>query len=502
MNTDNFIKTLNELDNYSYIAVNRGDRNYRITFGKHNKNINTHEMAVLANRCFDQINASKVTYDKKENDFSLLASGLEKYTSRLFASKTWYQKIASFFGFKNYAEKEIDTVKKLSKEKANESQTRVDRVLQSLEVLKNYIQQQETDPLTQLKHYYLGVIDSSSIRVPILEGTQQSSAILWYINHLKNFYNQMGNKYSNEDKIRIQNLISQYEFTLKISLAYTKIRTSKLLETQLKDNPGALYFLQDSFLSRCLEKISDKPINQLPYVKDVITQLIQKKLAELPVGGRIVLPGGYSSEPNAKEENAKEATGHGVLYSIEKTYADHFTFKVINTGEGAKLSQPIRDLAKNGFKILKSVFTGKDEVMRFNIKDCQYNNIPLKALNDSFFGGLIEHEVGGKTKSMEEIYKSLNELFSQYGHVKEGRKHKTQSKGSCAHKCVSADAHDYLSDNDILYRRLKVFITEQENDKLNRMDLGQLKIEDNLIQSFANDGQRLLKHRRKKALIN
>lgn len=334
--------------------------------------------------------------------------------------------------FNNYS-KGNDEPKLIYNLPPSSSTNLISKVLTSfLEVLQGT----EKEPKSQLSHYYLGIIESSVVKVDKLDGDSRHSAIQWYVNQLKDFYYSDKNKCSHDDKLKILSLIKQYEFTLKIASGIQIIINAK---------------------SKFVDGLKASPKEVQKYLFD----LILTKLDDLPIGDRIVLPGGHQgSEGNY---------GHAVLYSIKKTSQNVFSFKVINTGEGSQ-------------KIL-------GEGSRRHTKDVSYDNIPLSslvtALSDCFIDDLESDQMSG-------IYKLLDELFRSYSSISLGRTHTVQTKGSCTHKCLAADAHEFLGDK--LYRHFKRWMTEKGINQL--ADIKPFEdIDDRTIQLLIMEGQKFLKKR-------
>lgn len=431
MNIDNFLTVLNAIPSGHYISTDETNM-YQIIADKGDKTINTQVMADLARDCFEEVWSSS-DYDQQERDYWRLAQGLRAYSTRLFESKTWCQKIfaiiAAIFCWKSAEEKAIDTIMQSSYE-------RYESMNKEFNLARNFIQnktyllpRQEESSIDRLKHYAQGVIETFATSFPTLQGMySRYQAIFWYVQHLQKFYEQMDDSYTEEDQIFIQSLIAQYDFLLLVSSA----------TAQSNPNFAPEYSCRSE------------------YLYELVLQLIQDKLRVLQPGDRLVLPGGYAFGQEA---------AHAVIYSITKNSDNSFEFKVINTGEGIPLDRPIRDLGKYIFDVIKGKFNGQKSILHLTTSDILYDSIPLNSLDRNFFVKLLGYHVGSKpVGGMKNIHDFLDTSFSTHSSRQKGRQHKAQTSGSCTHKSISADAHDYLPNS--LYYRFKAWMTEQEVTKL------------------------------------
>lgn len=190
--------------------------------------------------------------------------------------------------------------------------------------------------------------------------------------------------------------------------------------------------------------------------KELIIHQILEKIKHLETGS-ILIPGGSDE--------------HAVMYKIERA-KNGFNFTVINTGEGADVN------------IIRSAWTVLTKG-RLTVEDAVYSNLKMDRFSEDFISSIISH----KFKNMDETNDFIENSLNKSGHS--GRKHKEQVKGSCAFKNVSTTIHEKLGNEE--YNRFKVFVTENEIDKLKNSSVPR-----KLRTEMLSEGITILKYRKRK----
>lgn len=365
--------------------------------------VTNQQIATLAQKYFN-----KIQDDCDENKYLKLANALKEYNIQYSLTKSFSEALAFYLGVKDTYQKSIEEIYDNSME-----------IVEEIKFTKWYeliVQKRDDERIEieskseheQLRHYIYGIIESSKIKLKKeYYQTIDSSPILWYLNNLKTFFKSMNNDYSDFEKQKVQNLISDYEFTYKMDKLFNRART---------------------YLLCCI-----CPCFKTSILINMMINQIQDRISALEKGERLVLPGGNKD--------------HAVLYVIKKTSNDKFQFKVINSGGGSNIVFPML-MSKDG--------------SRFYGTDVYYDNLPRESISKGLFNQLIKN--GALSESMHDNYKLLNETFKSYGTPLKGRTHKLQTNKSCTFKCIAADIHEYLPERVV--RHFKLWANEKELQSL------------------------------------
>lgn len=436
MNTVNYTQVLNELENNCCIYQN-GD-SYEFILSKDLKRkqnlikLNSQEVSKIAS-----VLCGSLLSKEYDNIVLKLTKSIEVFSSKLLKTKRWYQKISSSFGYKSKTEKAVDIIKqklniyidKIEFEivcnKIDQYYTINEKFKQQIKKISQNTIKHENLPLSQLTHYYLGIIEPLCQNYDEYDGCSQEGVIKWYFNHLNKYYKEMKSKLSNTERLAIENLMAQYSFTYDICLA---IEVFNLIRRSFPLMYKIAYELKEK---------------NYPYlVSAIIIKNIKDKLGLLKIGEKVVLPGGYIHTLQNK--------AHSVIYSIEKISENNFSFRITNTGSA--LSQ--FEVQNSCAEIQESELCG----------DIVYANIPYEKLNCHFFKDLIHYSTEGGATSMKDIYLLLNDYF---GKPFNDNSYKMQTKGSCSHKAISVYSHRNLPEK--LYRDFKTWMTVEENFKISKL---------------------------------
>ncbi len=446
---NNFINTLSAATAAENKYISYNGHQYVVSDEKGKKTLNTETIASLAEKFYLDLKKENksCSYQTRSKRFSTLTNALELYTARLYNSKAWYQKIASFFGFKSDQEQRIDQVVSLSSS-AKRKAAAYDKAIHDIEYQTNLL---ETIRNVKLGHFYHSVLDSvENLEIEALDGADPLGTLQWQIDHLKAFYNEMTyDAYTIAEKQAIQSLIDSFEFTKSLESAI-HLLTKGMVEIRRGNTANA------KFYTTC---------------KKNIIRLILERKANLKAGERMCFPGGFVGVPAKDEDGKTIIKGRAALNILEKaTEGDIHSFETINTGDGSSLAQPIRDVARNLFNIAKTAIIGGSQNQRYTTTDDKYEKIPSSKLDFKFFDKLIEFLTSGNAKDMDEVSQHIAKSFADVSKRTDGRKHKVQKKGSCAHKHLSAGSKRILGDT--LYLKFKVWMTNREIKNFSSNKLG------------------------------
>lgn len=459
---NNFSSALQNLvlipNSKNYISEVSGT--YELVSSKGSKTLNSDKIATLAVSVFNEIDQMKgISFQTQLNLFNNLRQGLERYTDRLYQSKTWYQKIGHFFGCASNEERRINHIISAIDLKTNANSplgSTAQLVNKTVQDFKYTISRQETQPISKLKHFFLGVLDSTSHDFPGLNGMTHSEALYWYISHMQSFLAlpETSSKFTKEEIGQMNDLIKQFKFAEKLA-ALLSASQSDCWDEMVKaaqKNP--------QINMKALHIIARNNVERNPLRKGML-DLIRDAVNNLKPGERVILPGGYMVADKEKiVKGVLDGSGHAVLYSIFKVSEGKYRFQIVNTGEGADLNAPVTDTLKNLFEGLKSLVTNKSNY-RWTVKDIEYDNLTREDLSDDFFNQLINKKMPNQATTMEDIHVLIGQRFGKEKLSSKGREHKAQKHGSCTHKSLTATAKAFLPGK--LYHAFKVWMTKTEN---------------------------------------
>lgn len=364
-------------------------------------------------------------------------------------------------------------------------------VQDTIEIQKLDTKQRETDPISYLKHFFLGILDSMNMSMTALDGMSTSQAVFWYMEHLKAFLavHKTGSKYSKVELDQLSSFIQHLEFASDLNYLNDSYVNSSVKEWQrhLLNNPKTTL--------KELQTVSLIAVQKLP-LRAAMIELITAQIDALQPGERLLLPGGYACESKTP---GIHISGHAVVYSISRDKQGDYKFLIVNTGEGSVQNSNTSDMFKNMLKYFKSFITNK-YCPRTTIQDIEFHQIKRQELSEMFIGSLLDKGLCNQVKSMQDIHNFLEASFGKNKLSPLGRLHKAQNHGSCSHKCISASAKALLPAK--LYLEFKVWMTEREINKFEfNMDAGQFTslMDSETQQLFIKEAREILEKRKRKA---
>lgn len=454
------LENINQPDNRNkYITYN--GNNYELISDKRQKTLKTADIAAVAKQIFEELKVLQNTSDT-DKGYSIirLSAVLCDYTKRLDNSKKWYHRIASFFGFISKQEKLInqlmlDAFKEGNRLVYNPSQ--LTKSLESiLELQKTRIKKLDED--SKLNLFEKSVLDSSVIPNITNRGGFGGTVYYWYEEYLQAFLKEKGTHYSTSEKQQWKQFINDLETSKKMHAATLVLLSTRTIRDKwIKLDPEHLSNISKMTADVCLDKIN-----------------------KLKAGERLFLPGGY------EVQKTKGAEGHSVVYVIQKENNGNFSFDVINTGEGI---------------VFSNILWKPNGPFRSLTKDVKYENIPGDILSHDFFQKLNTFNLDAKEPSMKGPLCFLEKIFGKNRKTTNGREHRTQGKGSCVYKSLSSTAKKILPRK--MFLDFKVWLTEQEIQKMKTLDLGKIKrqkINQNDVNVWLAEANKVLEKRRQKAL--
>lgn len=168
-------------------------------------------------------------------------------------------------------------------------------------------------------------------------------------------------------------------------------------------------------------RASDESITKGDMLAAIIDNVLDKVEA-LPIGGRLLLPGGYNTADDSK--------GHAVLYEVVRG-AEGFSLNVYNTGQGGNWNTAVQE-----YKFPSRLEEGG-------------NSPQSVAKNAQFWRGLLGFlaSEGLEKKGFwdEEMVNINDYLRSQLGTPKQGDSIPGQTWGTCTHMCLRGWIHRQVS---------------------------------------------------------
>ncbi|MBA3237485.1 MAG: hypothetical protein H0T62_03930 [Parachlamydiaceae bacterium] len=254
----------------------------------------------------------------------------------------------------------------------------------------------------QFKIFYAKVLENIGFHEDALEGVNQSLAIKSYLSDLEAYAQKFPeNKVPIKLKLAIDDLRQAYECALFASSITNGVVDRNELNSLIKE------FSQ---------RINDLPIS---------------KKEDPPC---VILPGGFSGDEG----------GHAILYKIEKTSTNEFSFTIINTGGGADL-------------------VGVNKNKRVMTADVKYSGLKSSDLTPEFLTILLDKM---NHKDMDDVKSLINGQFPYAAKSLAGTR-TIQLNGTCAFKSTSTYLHDRLG-ND-LHNSFKFFTTKREFQNLSKL---------------------------------
>ena len=426
------VQSLKDIDqSNSYVAFS-GGRFYRVA-SKGDKNLDTAKIAEFGKEAFETLKNAPLSYSEKAKlceDFSV---SLKQCVDRVYKHKTVWQKIASWFGFVSQGEKELSDVAGQSKKTARELRSQ-DRFAK--EIVKDgcatFQQKLQADQQSQLKLLYMGIFDSSPLKIDSLDGTDALYASLWLLEHLMAYREEIGDTHPHAPIVDEAIL----EFQRHNDLLYAEKQSAASLPTALTLFFGSL-------------NMEDWTIHE------ILGSLHNLK----KTGDEVTIGGGYRSYINAVE------VGHSVQYVFKLENEGSYSLTFVNTGEGMVYHPPIQSQLKEMWNFM----WGKENVVRAHVKDDVWSGIPKEALTEELVRLLTKRDIHPIPSRMADIVQDVSNYFSRFPSVQlnKGRDHKLQKKGSCAVKSLTSWLHERLGDQ--IWRDFKTFFTKREMQKIDRL---------------------------------
>lgn len=423
-----FCETLNQtIEKSNYISQNDSGK-FCIIKEKANKNLKTQDIAKWAELYFNQLseNTTLSVQEKKqqEND---LARSLKVYSTRVYQSKFWYEKIINFFGFKSDAEQRISHVVNdlfseiLQQEKVNadieSAKTRNSIILKFLSLLP--IPKLNKD----LKLFYHKTAENSQ-RIKHLDGMLFYESIDSIIDDLNHWEDpSLANT--------IKQLIDEFTFARAINLLQKENYNEDLLSLGI------------------LEKL-----------QQMSTSTNDKK-------SFMILPGGHK--------------GHAALYIINKQEDCTYSFKVINTGSGCSILTTSPTIDKQGIIHIPNQVAKDDRLL---VVSYQYTHLTEKQLSKEFFKTLLF--LSKTSPTMTEVNEFINRQLQHDSNLEQDAAHEKQGHGTCTMRCLLA----FLSiELDVMaYQKFYKFILDREINRFDKSKMIQMiaKIDPRVFQLREN----------------
>lgn len=428
--------------------------------------LKTVDIAIIAEGCFQCYRDAKgLSVQRRHELMTEITSKIKVYEDRVFKSKSFWQKIGWVFGCISDGEKHL---RRITKQVETEKTTYAKSLEEFEKIGKIHERRVARNSLTnEMKQASMKLLEGTNYSE--FEGFAQSGGIKSYIEDLEAFRETLGpTPLLNKVNHTIKLLNEAYSFANLYESAATAAKIPAEVSIPRKN-------IIDELQSRIVEKIE---------------HLHEKG----KVGDQVIFPGGYQNI----DGKGRIIGGHSVIYRIVKTDQDKCALTIINTGEGSN----------EAFDWNNTVlaFTGTGRV---NVVDVLYENIPFTKLDQNFVKAIadpiFEAKVNEPMKRVEGavdrvLAPDTSVMFKDSAKVQKGsgRKHKSQTTGSCSFKSVSSFIHENLG-ND--YQSFKVFVTQRE---LKRVEGLKTKVKSQTNQAnlagISANGQKILSHRQKKLL--
>ncbi len=260
------------------------DSKYRLVSSRDKKNLNTDQIATIAEGCFDKMAMHTA-------DLGKLATSLRNYQERVYRSKPWHLRIACFFGRKSQGEKRIDSLIHKAAEKISDPVPLVKNDYLSALITalaSRHPPSQKDQDRTQIKLFYHKVLDSKTRRKG-LDGNSRFKSTLSVLNDLIQYMAD-----SSHISQKHMHLVEDVQFALSLA---------------------ELKFTRNVYFSDHAQRIVRR-INELPEKTEDIRHAV-------------IIPGG--------------SVHHAVLYVVERSTTGNFSFKIVNTGQGSTESMDLID---------------------------------------------------------------------------------------------------------------------------------------------------------------
>ena len=445
----------------------KGTHQYSVVNKKTDKTLNTESISNLAKDCFEALKAdTEISHSERADIMKRLSHQIKNYDKRVHNSKNWINWIGKYLGCISEGEKRLNATRKLAKNEKKISRKAESDFQDIIKKLAEGCDSQIVNDLFKQKKIYMrtfGGISSDKVRDEKFEGTTRSAAIKCYLDDLIEYKKNVKNSVLTS---KLDEAIKCLEFAFTISLLQDCKRINKEFKKELMD------------------QVKNKILNEL------------QSLAQGPIGGQMIIPGGY-------EKILGE--GHAVLYQITKTAEGTCSFTIINTGEGAKETSNTVGQIKNFGGELVQELTGV-KIHRHNVQDITYSNLKFEQLDKPFFEDLFNFTFTNKSvKPMDFMVDKIDKALGKDKINKPvGREHKSQEIGSCTFKCISSWLKGTIEKDaelkkDKEYEKLKVFITKKDLAELK--NLQSKKRGKASLEPWLKEGDNVLKSRQKKTNI-
>ena len=432
----NLLNTLERSNKHGFYLTDYGNHRYTVISGnnaKTLKKLNTAKIALAVEECFEALKCDKISEKHRVELMTSLKTQIKNYNARVYTSKTWYQKIGSWFGCVSTAEKKINNISKLAEVERKTSEGAVN-AFQSLEDQFGKITSGKlaTDFNQQRKIYMrtFGGIVNNDVKNDTLDGAVHSNGIKSYIDDLETYKKELKNKPDTLSDVNA--IISKLKKAYSIAINHELIRSGQIT--------------------------SENQVKLLREIKLRLNEDIQDLKKNGKAGDQILIPGGYQKIIN----QIGDTTGHAILYQIQKVNDTECTFTIINTGDGAKASNSRQALQNDMLNevstivgetkdMFLSVFTTKKtnkksahvnyKTERTRVKDIQYKNVKFENLNFELFDKIFKSKFTSEVESpMEIVKRNINTELTRDKNVviSSAREHSSQELGNCVYKSISS----------------------------------------------------------------
>lgn len=434
----------------NYLAVSEG-RFYQVE-SQSNKNLNTSKIAALGKEALETLERTKMTYSAKALHYEGFSESLSHYLDRVYRHKNIWQKIVWWIGCASKGEKELWAACKRSNKIAGQLRLQ-DKTAKDLIKRSNDLFTKEclNKPKKQLKLLYMGLFDSSTLKIDKLEGIDPRVASTWLLDHLEAYRKEMN---ANHPQAKLVDKV--------------------ILEFKLHND--LLFAAYESSATCALRRSAGLNMEHWTF-QEILGELLSLKTP----GDEVTLGGGYRSYKES------EKFGHSVQYVVKLEEDESYSLTFVNTGEGGlEESEPLN----------KKENSLPGALDRDPIKDNVWTGIPKEALTEEFVAILMKRRLHLIPSCMADIKREIVNYLRRFPSVKlgKGREHKLQMKGSCTVKSLTSWLHERL--DDPLWRDFKAFYTKLEIQKLDR--LAEQIPDPKKRAVFVKEGRRILQKRHAK----
>jgi hypothetical protein len=143
--------------------------------------------------------------------------------------------------------------------------------------------------------------------------------------------------------------------------------------------------------------------------------LIIEKLKNLPINGKLIVPGG--------------PFGHALVYEICRQNENHFSFKIMNTGDGVGTHTCIRD----------------DTNHIVEARTIVYNDLSIERVTDVNFLRILFQYAQNRKGTAQRLYAFIDRKLNTGDNRTDGRKYHIQNNGVCSYKSLGLALHELIA---------------------------------------------------------